>query len=342
MTQSCIKREAAKWLIELDTAQNIEEHWPAFEAWLDENPEHRAAFTSMEKAWKAVEDLQVFHVKHKTLLKESLFSPQRKLSVFHRSWNSPRQLAGAAVMVLAFACTAVVLHQMKRAPAPVQAASWERYATDYGERKPVRLADGSTMELNTNTQLRVNRASSGREVVLDQGEALFAVTHDPEHPFLVRVGTTSVQALGTTFSVRRTGNAETMALVKEGKVQVTETAYPPKMVLAQHTATAGPSGVQVTAVEPAKIDRMLSWRKGQLAFKGETLAEVVAEFNRYNRTKLKIDDQRIAQKRIGGTFSANDPAGFAVLLEHTFGIRHVLETPDSSQTQVIHLSSANP
>jgi transmembrane sensor len=341
MTQSRIRRKAAKWLIELDTAQNIEEHWPAFEAWLDENPEHRAAFTSMEKAWKAVEDLQVFHVKHKTLLKEPLFSPQRKPSLFHPPWNSP-WLAGAAVMMLAFAYPAWVLYQMKSTPTPVQAASWERYATDYGQHKPVLLADGSTIELNTNTQLRVNRASSGREVVLDQGEVLFAVRHDPDHPFLVRVGTASVRALGTTFSVWRKTDAETVTLVKEGGVRVTEPAYPSKVVLAQHTATAGPSGVQVTAVEPAKMNRMLSWRKGELAFKGETLAEVVAEFNRYNRTKLKIDDPRIAQQRIGGTFSANDPAGFAVLLEHTFGIRHVLEAPDSSQTQVIHLSSANP
>jgi transmembrane sensor len=246
------------------------------------------------------------------------------------------------VAAVAVAYAAALFQPLKSTPVLVQGASWERYETDYGEQRPVRLADGSLMEMNTNTQLRVNRASSGREVALDQGEVLFSVRHDPEHPFLVRVGTASVRALGTTFSVWRKSDAETVTLVKEGKVQVTESPNPPEVVSSLHTATADSSGVHVAAVEPAKIDRMLSWRKGDLAFKGETLAEVVAEFNRYNRTKLKIDDPRIARHRIGGTFSAKDPVGFAVLLQHTFGIRHVLEAPDGSQTPIIHLSSANP
>jgi transmembrane sensor len=340
MTQSSIKRAAAKWLIELDTAENIEEHWPAFEAWLDEKPENRAAFASMERAWRAVEDLKVFHLQRKTLDTDPLLTRQLNSSVFRRSWWSP-WVVSAAVVLLAFAIGVALWRSVKLTPAAVEAATWDSYTTDYGERKSAQLADGSKVELNTNTKLLVNRASRGREVVLDQGEALFAVEHDPDHPFLVRMGASSVQSLGTTFSVWRKSDSESVTLVKEGRVRVTSPAYPPQVVLAQHAATVSASGVRVEELDPEKVERKFSWTNGKLSFKGETLEEIVAEFNRYNRTKLKIDDPLIAQRRIGGIFAASDPKGFAELLEHTFGIRYVLEAPDRSQVQVIHLSSAN-
>jgi ferric-dicitrate binding protein FerR (iron transport regulator) len=52
-----IKKKAAEWLVELDTTEEIEKVWPAFEDWLDETPEHRTAFQRMEQAWTSVGEL---------------------------------------------------------------------------------------------------------------------------------------------------------------------------------------------------------------------------------------------------------------------------------------------
>lgn len=52
-----IRREAARWLVELDTTEEIEALWPAFEAWL-QPPEHRAAYLRLERAWRAMEALR--------------------------------------------------------------------------------------------------------------------------------------------------------------------------------------------------------------------------------------------------------------------------------------------
>jgi transmembrane sensor len=340
MTHSSIREKAAQWLIELDTSDNVEDRWPDFEAWLNENPEHRAAFVSLEQAWSAVEDLKAFHVNEGTLRTDPLFSQEPKAALLRRPWKSGRVVTSAFVLAaLAYALSVTPPAKWTQPPVAA-AAAWKTYSTDYGEQKLAPLADGSVVELNTNTQVRVNFTAARREAVLEQGEVLLTVKHDPQRPFLVTAGSARVRALGTTFSVWRKSDDETVTLVKEGRVQVTAPAHPALEVPAQHTATASSRGVQVDAIEPARMNRKLSWRNGQLAFKGETLDEVVAEFNRYNLTKLKIDDPDIARQRIGGTFSSRDPTGFAELLEHTFGIRHVLEGPDGSQPQVIHLSGA--
>ena len=58
LSRTRIRKAAARWLIRLQTAERIEDHWPAFEQWL-RKPQHRAAFERMERAWRAVNDLKV-------------------------------------------------------------------------------------------------------------------------------------------------------------------------------------------------------------------------------------------------------------------------------------------
>jgi ferric-dicitrate binding protein FerR (iron transport regulator) len=65
---------------------------------------------------------------------------------------------------------------------------------------------------------------------------------------------------------------------------------------------------------------LLAWIDGKLIFDGNSLGDVVSEFNRYNREKMQIADASIAAFRIGGSYSATNPEGFAKRLR-TFGIR---------------------
>ncbi len=64
------------------------------------------------------------------------------------------------------------------------------------------LNDGSVVNLNTNSLMRVQLTPELRHVVLERGEALFKVTHDKKRPFDVDAGSTTVRAVGTEFSVR--------------------------------------------------------------------------------------------------------------------------------------------
>jgi transmembrane sensor len=76
---------------------------------------------------------------------------------------------------------------------------------------------------------------------------------------------------------------------------------------------------------------------GHLIFENATLAETVAEFNRYNRRKLEIDDTALGQIRVGGAFESTNVDEFIVELNTLFGIRAVPKGRADSGTQVIQL-----
>jgi ferric-dicitrate binding protein FerR (iron transport regulator) len=58
MISSRINSEAARWLIELDSAEDTERLWPEFESWLQRDPEHRRAYVRTERAWRALGELR--------------------------------------------------------------------------------------------------------------------------------------------------------------------------------------------------------------------------------------------------------------------------------------------
>jgi transmembrane sensor len=58
----------------------------------------------------------------------------------------------------------------------------------------------------------------------------------------------------------------------------------------------------VTEVAPEQIARTLAWQERRLMFEATPLAEVVAEFNRYIRHRLVIEDATLGAERFGGTF----------------------------------------
>jgi ferric-dicitrate binding protein FerR (iron transport regulator) len=63
MTDPRIKAEAARWLIELDTAEDAGAVWPHFEAWIRQDDEHRKAYARVERAWHTLEDLRRLYTK---------------------------------------------------------------------------------------------------------------------------------------------------------------------------------------------------------------------------------------------------------------------------------------
>jgi transmembrane sensor len=70
-----------------------------------------------------------------------------------------------------------------------------------------------------------------------------------------------------------------------------------------------------------EIEQHLSWRSGLLTFRDTSLADAVAEFNRYNERKIVIEDPRIASLQLGGVFRSTNIDPFIELLEQGFPVR---------------------
>jgi transmembrane sensor len=228
------------------------------------------------------------------------------------------------------------------------------YVSGTGERRVIHLDDGSTVTMNTQSRMRVWLSDQRRDIELVDGEALFAVAHDPRRPFRVHVGHTIVEAVGTEFVVYR-GQHGTKVAVVEGRVKIFAYQNPAPLVLnpnavawtdlgaadferppppipvsareeaqvSGESGSAAPFDVERRNVSAAELEHHLAWVNGQLIFDNATLAETVAEFNRYNRRKLVIADPTLAQLRIGGAFRSTNIGDLIIELHDLFSVRAV-------------------
>jgi transmembrane sensor len=211
------------------------------------------------------------------------------------------------------------------------------YGTGVGEQQRVMLGDGTRMTLNTDTHLSVDLGSSQRTVDMRDGEALFEVAKDPRRPFVVRAAGTSVVAHGTAFSVRLTpqgaagGPALTVTLL-EGHVSVERAAGEAASALAPSAPrqmqpgerlrlTRSPDGAPATQADRPNLESAVAWQHSEAAFDDVSLADAVAEMNRYNRTPIVLlQPQRLGELRVSVLYRTGDSAGFARAVADLHGL----------------------
>lgn len=215
------------------------------------------------------------------------------------------------------------------------------YSTDIGEQRSLILADGSTVELNSRSRIRVRYADDERRVELLQGQALFQVAKNKERPFIVRTGDAEVRAVGTQFDVYRTSTG-TVITVVEGKVSVdfagsAETPAPettekilrearppsPVFLAAGEQLTVG--GQPVPKPHPVNPSTVTAWTQRQLIFESASLSEVAEEFNRYSARPIIVEVQALENFHVSGTYSSSNPESLLRFLRVQPGIK-LIET----------------
>jgi transmembrane sensor len=337
-----ISDAAAEWLVRLE-AQTSPEIWDEFQAWLDHDPRHRAAFIRLRVAWNRVDILKNMRPVDGTidwdLLTHRQITPQLIESIGpHPLQGTPRRVPGEIQMpdrrrVLALAAGVAAVGFIGWVASNDR--GWTAHETRIGARERIALEDGSTVDLNTNTELRTRFRGGSREIVLARGEALFHVAHDSNRPFYVTAGGTVVRAVGTAFSVRIRDATHVEVLVTEGRVAIgapSGSGAPARIdtaarlgsapkVSAGESANVRRNSVSVRSLPPQDATRKLAWTGGHLSFQGETLDEAVQEFNRYNQRQITIVDPTIVNVQVGGVFNDTDPDSFVATLQHLFGIR---------------------
>ena len=241
-------------------------------------------------------------------------------------WYRVSAMAAAMILALFTGASLTMLHNgsdwaTDRAPT-VNAE------TDLGQQRRLVLTDGSTVHVNTRSQVVADLQKDARLVTLIGGEAFFNVAPDPDRPFRVIAGETVIEAVGTAFNVRFIDGEATVA-VSEGTVAVGNTAAPDAVSPGQDAGTdtrillsVGETAhftAQDTSpvISTANPDTIAAWRARQLVFEGDDLTTIAAEFNRYNRVKLVIVGDTLGKKRYSGVFNSDDPASFIAFLELT-------------------------
>lgn len=239
--------QAIDWIVR--TRDPEFDGWESFTAWLEESPDHAAAYDRLSLIDEELAD----HLERSPKPAPAA-RPTRRIAL---GWAVAASLAGVV------GYTTLTL----QAPSIT-------YETAAGERRSITLADGSRIDLNGSTRLEVEGERLAR---LDRGEALFTVVHDESDPFVVEVRGARIVDVGTVFNIVRGEQALDVA-VGEGEV-----IYNPDreaVRLPAGTALHAPDAadqVRVRRTSPAAVG---SWRQGRLVYDGRALGIVAADLSR--------------------------------------------------------------
>jgi len=290
-----VDEAAADWIARRDRGEWTADDQAAFDRWLAASTHNRVAWLRLNAAWEKADELRGGT--------QDAVKPTRRIA-------RPAYAAAAiAATLLAGVFAAVELGP-------------QTYATKVGGSRAEMLDDGSRVELNTDSRVSIRQTGDLREVKLDRGEAYFTVNHD-RRPFVVEAGDYSVAARDGAFSVYRQGGRVLVA-VESGKVAVRRRDLPagaaqPVICNAGALLEARPEATRLM-LSPSRVDKLLSWRRGLVTFDDSRLADVVAEFNRYNKTQLVITDPALAEARVGGAFRPTNLDAFVRILGQNLGV----------------------
>lgn len=306
-----IDARAIEWFLERSESGTDHGTEAAFEAWLAESPSHQLAYWRVEAGWA------------RAGLLAAVRPPRRQQRNDGERKSRGRWFVRAAAVALIAAVGTTALFVSPRDDAVT-------YETPIGGHRIVVLADGSRIELNTATTLKIASGGEGRRIELLQGEAFFKVKHDARHPFIVDTGGHRLVDLGTEFSVRKTAEELKVGLV-EGSVRLEEAGTWSDTQLAVlspgDVAVAAAGKVTITKAVSQQVADDLSWRQGRLVFRHATLANAAAEFARYNKHALVIPDSRVAQLTFSSAFPTDGVEAFVRVAQKSLGL-HVARRGD--------------
>lgn len=340
---AAVHEAACEWFVEFRTGEPSEAARKAFLGWLQESPAHMAAYLEVTTLWNdaaAVNRDQRWTVDE--LIRQAARDPDNVISIegasstagVARTQPGPGHrlrlgvLLPTAASILIFLLTGLTYWYIQRGT----------YSTGIGELRSLTLADGSTIQLNARSKLRVRFSEHQRQIELIRGQALFLVAKHPDRPFIVVSNDTRVRAVGTQFDVNQKTRG-TIVTVIEGKVAVfdsragslpTSIPAPPSGTPADNTSvqadrtrepiylSAGEQLALTGAVQPAAKPinpaAVTAWTQRQLVFDSASLAEVAEEFNRYNEKQLVVRDRALQDFQIDGVFTSTDPASLVRFL----------------------------
>ena len=305
--RDAIEAEAARLLARLENSPSPQDEADIC-AWIEADPRHAVAFARAEAAWDASERL-------KSAAADITLPPlQPTLSEEDQRRLSRNIMVAAGVAILLFIVAAIVTVRTY--------SGIEHFETGVGQMRDIALEDGSTLHLNSDSEVEARFTSNGRKVRVLKGEASFEISHDPDRPFDVEARAAVIRAVGTAFNVRLRPLLVELT-VTHGTVTVHSGDSPQQQVVAGSGAVIQPRSIALTHLGPRLIEQRTAWREQMVELDGETVEQAAGEFNRYRKTPILIGDTRVSALRIGGRFRTTDSREFLAALQTSLPVRAV-------------------
>ena len=304
---AAVIREAARWLVRLHSGEAGPEDHAAFERWRQGNPER-------ELAWQRAQRLsQQFNA----------VPPALGVPLLTRQRRANRRAVLRTLAALGVTLPAAWLAYRVAAP-----AGGEAYRTAVGGHQDLTLADGSQVQMNTDTDVDVRFTEHTRMLQLRAGEVYIRTASDPAasaRPFVIETPQGRLRALGTRFVVRRPEDdaAVTALTVLEHRVEVTlRHGGAPRIVNAGESLRFTASAF--LPAQPAGPEAP-GWTRGVIEASNMRLDAFLAEVSRYRRGVVRCDPA-VAGLRVSGVFRLQDTDAVLAIVARTLGLRVVERT----------------
>lgn len=294
--------EAADWLVQLQSGAATEADHHAVQAWCQRSAQHAQAWQRAEAILGDFRRLPT-PVTEETLRRLSRNGAVSRRQALHRLglW-----LLAAPAAWLAWRET-----------------PWQQWTADahtaVGEQRPLTLADGSQVLLNTDTAINVTFDAQQRRIDLLAGEILVTSGKDPvtpARPLLVRTLHGAAIALGTRFSVRIDGPMTRVAVL-EGAVDTRPLRAASGLLLKAGERSAFYAD-RVLPASPLETGD-LAWEHGMLLARDMRLADLLHELGRYRPGVLRCHPT-VRELKVSGAFPLADTDASLRLLGETLPV----------------------
>lgn len=310
-----VSREAATWFARM-RGPDAPTHQVAFEAWLAQRPDNRAAYNRAAEVFamgKLLADEPVPPAATRRLVRGASLAAGLACAVVAAAWIVPK-----------------LTIPLPRPPAAAaQSAEGTRMiATLPGETRLVRLADGSTAQLGGDTRLTIRFGSARRLLALMRGAARFDVRHE-QRPFVVAAGGGSVTARGTVFEVRLLRPQRVDVHLIRGVIDValprplSKAAPPPvRRLLAGESLSFAASPGTAGGLAPSiamSAPRLPGTDPGARDLASVPVSTLIAEANRSSSRPIRLADAGLGSERVSGRLRVDDTERLARRLSALFG-----------------------
>lgn len=288
--QDRLTREAQGWLVLLTSGRATASDAHALREWCAQSPEHARAFEQAKLLWQqlrpAAEQLQ-----------------------------APRHLGRRAFLGGAIAASAAFLLIRATVPGGVSGLGAD-YITEVGEQRRFDLADGMSLELNTQTRINRRQSADGSQALeLLSGEV--EVLARANTPLKVEAGGGWLSARQARFNLRNL-NQSVCVTCLEGALQVDALGHSIRLESGQQLTYDTRKVGTLQSVDTAAV---IAWRQQVLVFNDATLASVIDEINRYRPGMLLLLNSELGKRKVQARFSLDQLAGVALLIRDAYGVK---------------------
>ncbi|TDF85811.1 FecR domain-containing protein [Pseudomonas sp. H9] len=274
---------AATWYVQLNAAPPTDAQLQAWQAWLSTSQAHAQAWARVEKLQRQFGNLPA--------------------DVALPTLAGVRARRRAVLKTLALLMAVGTTGWAVRESNPAQALMAE-LRTGKGQRREVKLSDGSELVLNTDSAVDIRFDGLQRQLRLYRGEIMVQTASDPAaRPFEVLTAEGRVRALGTRFSVR-SDEGQSRVSVLQHAVEIRPVDNPLMMLRLEAGQSVSFTQQRIGSAQSAAPGTG-AWTQGMLTVIEWRLADFVSELRRYRPGVLRCAES-IADLRLSGAFRIDD------------------------------------